>query len=138
MKTKGLLITTALLLATIVSSCIGETVPKEEFSRIEDLYGTEWVNKTSDGTAALGLKFYSGYRVTCFIDNQYGVETISGTYEYITSTKTISFNGLNWYYTDTGKLAMNINSAHITDSKTMKVTFRSEEGKVEYDYLYKQ
>ena len=91
MKTKGLLITAALLLVTIVSSCFGETVPKEDFTRVEDLYGTEWVYK---GEGTLGLKFYSGGQVTCFLDNSYGVETISGTYEYIASTKTLSFKNL--------------------------------------------
>ena len=136
MKTKGILISAALLLTMIISSCIGETVPKEAFSRVEDLYGTEWLYK---GEGTLGLKFYSGGQVTCFLDNSYGVETISGTYEYIASTKTLSFKNLTWYSADTGKVSMILNGAHIKDSKTMEVVARfPEEGETETAIFYKQ
>ena len=137
MKTKGLLIVATILLSAFLTSCIGESIQdKEDFSRIEDLYGTEWVYK-GDGT--MGLKFYANFQVTCFLDNSYGVETISGTYEYITSTKTISFKNLTWYSTETGKVAMIINGAHIKDSRTMEVIARFPEEEVtETAVFYKQ
>lgn len=126
-----------MLFSAIVTSCVGEVISqKEDFSRIEDLYGTEWVYK---GQGTLGLKFYANYQVTSFLDNQYGIETISGTYEYMASSKTISFKGLTWYSADTGKPSMVINGAHIIDSKTMEVIARfPEEGETETVKFYKQ
>lgn len=133
---KKLLAITALLLSAIVSSCVVEQIPKGDFTRIEDLYGTEWVYK---GEGTLGLKFYSGYQVTSFLDNSYGVETISGTYEYIASTKTLSFKGLTWYSVETRKPSMVINGAHIIDSRTMEVIAQfPQEGETERVNFYKQ
>ncbi|MBP5382939.1 MAG: hypothetical protein J6Y45_06255 [Bacteroidales bacterium] len=137
MKTKGILIAAALLLLVTVSSCIGALFSGDAFSSVEDLYGTEWIYK-GDGT--LGLKFYSGGQVTCFLDNSYGIETISGTYEYIASTKTLSFKNLTWYSAKTMKATMIINGAHIKDGRTMEVIARFPEdgGVTESVLFYKQ
>ena len=129
---RKLLIVSALLVTTIVSSC-----SKLDYgSSINDLIGTEWSYQDSDGT--IGVKFYRDNVVTSFLDTKNGVETINGTYEYFVSTKTISFKGLTWYYTDTGKVAFTINGAHIVDSKTMEVVIRLPDGSVETDHLYRK
>ena len=129
---KKLLIIAAVLLTATMSSC-----SKLEYgSSINDIIGTEWILKDTDGT--LGLKFYSNNIVTCFIDNKYGVETVNGTYEYIESTKTLSFKGLTWYYVDTWEIAFSINGGHIIDSRTMEVISRDSTGEVGTDYFYRQ
>lgn len=127
---KKLLLITALMLTVISSSCT-----KEFGTSINDLIGTEWSYQGSDGT--LGLKFYANNVVSSFLDNKYGVETINGTYEYIVSTKTLSFKGLTWYYADSGKPAFTMNGAHIIDSNKMEVIMKTAEGDVEIDYLYR-
>lgn len=130
MKSKLFIITA--LLVSIFTSC-----SKMEFgSSISDLIGTEWSYKDEDGT--LGLKFYANNVVTSFLDNKYGIETINGTYEYIESSKTISFKGLTWYYADSGKPAFTMNGAHIIDSNKMEVVIKTAEGDVETDYLYRK
>lgn len=129
---RKLLIIAAFLLTTILSSC-----SKLEFgSTINDIIGTEWIFKGTDGT--FGLKFYQDNIVTCFLDNKYGIETINGTYEYIVSTKTLSFKGLTWYYIDSGKMALQVNGAHIIDSRTMEVIARDASGEVGTDYFYRK
>ena len=129
---KKLLIIAAGLLITIVSSC-----SRLEFgTSVNDIIGTEWILKGTDGM--FGLKFYSNNEVTSFLDNKYGVETINGTYEYLESTKTLSFEGLNWYYRETGKLALSFNGAHIIDSQTMEVIARDSSGEVRTVDFYRQ
>ena len=122
----------AVLLTVIVYSCT-----KPEFgSSINDLIGTEWSFQDSDGT--LGLKFYANNVVSSFLDNKYGIETINGTYEYIVTTKTLSFKGLTWYYAESGKPAFTMNGAHIIDSRKMEVVIKTPEGEIETDYLYRK
>ncbi len=135
---KRLLIVVALLLTAIVSSCTKpESITKPEFgSSINDIIGTEWSIQNSDGT--LGLKFYANNVVSSFLDNKYGVETINGIYEYIVTTKTLSFKGLTWYYYDSGKPAFTMNGAHIIDSHKMEIIVKTAEGEVETGYLYRK
>lgn len=116
----------------VISSCV-----KADFgTSINDLIGTEWSYTDDDGT--IGLKFYANNAVTSFLDNKYGIATINGTYEYIASSKTVAFNGLTWYYAETGKVAMTMTGAHIVDNKTMEVVMQTPDGGVEKDYLYRK
>ena len=121
-----------LLLCFSVSSCIG----LEYGSSVKDLYGTDWAYKGE--TASMGLSFSSNGTVLSYIDNQYGVQTVTGTYDYIASTKALAFKGLAWYYANTGNLAFQIISAHILDSKTMKVDIKDFAGTMEEYYFYRQ
>lgn len=128
---KRLLIVVVVSLTAIVSSC-----SKLEFgSSVNDLIGTEWINQDSEFTIA--LKLYANNVVKSFIDNEHGIVNNSGTYEYVVSTKTLSFKGLSWYFIDTGKLSLTITGAHIIDEHVMEIVTKSAEGEVWTDYLYR-
>lgn len=132
MKVNKLLVVTSLLLSLLVLSC-----SKKDFgSSISDLIGTEWSYTDDEGT--IGLKFYANNVVTSFLDNKFGIATISGTYEYIESSKTLAFKGLTWYYSETGTVAMTMTGAHIVDDKRMEVVLQIPDIGVEKDYLYRK
>ena len=132
---KRLLIVVVVLLTAIVSSC-----SKPEFgSSINDIVGTEWSWSWVDNEIELTivLKFYSNNVVKSFIDDIHGIVNNSGTFEYLISTKTLSFKGLSWYYIDTGKLSFTITGAHIIDEHVMEVVMKSADGEVLTDYFYR-
>lgn len=133
---KKIILFLSLVVSSVFTSCGLLDVDDDYFTSIKDLYGTEWTYQDDQGT--IGLKFYTNNQVLCFLENKYGIQTINGVYNYIESSKMLSFNGLTWYNRDTGKVAATFQGAHIVDSKTMKLTIQQGSGEIEYSYLYKQ
>ena len=112
--------------------CTKEFEPQENNFNFS---GTEWVNKTNDGS--VGLKFYNNYQVTFFIASGANVLTTNGSYEYISSVKSLSFTGLKFYDKNTYKTIIELKGGEMIDKKTMKVSIWFD-GETDEGYLYKQ
>lgn len=124
------------MVSSVFTSCGLLDVDDDYFTNITQLYGTEWT--ISNEQATMGLKFYKDGQVMCFLENQYGIQTVNGVYNYIVSSKMITFDGIVWYDSTTHKPALTFQGAHIIDRKTMKVTIVNKQGEVEYDNFYRQ
>lgn len=128
---KRIIIIIAVMLLAFVSCT------KAEFgASINDIIGSEWSAKGENVT--LGLKFYANGAVTSFVDNQHGIATVSGTYEYMSSTKMLSFKNLIWYDYETGEPSLEMTGARVLDSQKMEIVLRTIEGEVISEYMYRQ
>ena len=126
-----------LFLYLVIPLLLVVSCTKNESSEItlNNLIGSEW--SYSGDEVTIGLKFYANNEVTSFLDNQYGISTVSGYYELIESSKILSFSRLVWYDAETGRAAMMITGAHIVSGSMMENVVQTSQKSVFKQYMYR-
>ena len=123
-----------IVILLLFTSCVKQELGSESF-----LSGTEWI--AVDGDTSIGLKFYNSNEVSFFVSSGAAVNTAYGTYEYLSSIKKISFNGVYFYDRTTYQHLLELKGGQIIDKNTMKISYWyniNNESGIEEECLYKK